>query len=205
MRLILASASPRRLELLRSLGLTPEVRPVDLDEAPRRGERPEAMVLRLARAKAKLAAADGDSHDAVILAADTTVAIDGLILGKPSDPGDAARMLRLLSGRAHSVFTAIAVRAAASPARADGARALEADDVCESRVHFSAISAEDIAAYVATGEPMDKAGAYGIQAGGGRFVQRVEGSYANVVGLPVERLEPLLARLGLALQDIRNS
>lgn len=203
MRLILASASPRRLDLLRSIGLAPEVLPVDLDETPLPGERPEAMVVRLARAKARLAVASIEPSGAsprtepfaLVLAADTTVALDGRILGKPADAEDAARMLRLLSGRAHSVFTAVALRAAGAPG-------LLAEDVSESRVHFASLSDADIAAYVATGEPMDKAGAYGIQAGGGRFVAKVEGSYTNVVGFPLERLEPLLDRLGFTLRDL---
>lgn len=196
MRLILASGSPRRLDLLRSIGLSPVVRPVELDETPLPGESPRTMVLRLAGEKAALAAADA-SQGALILAADTTVAVDGRILGKPADAGEAADMLRRLSGRAHSVFTAVALRVAG-----DGDRS--AEDVCESRVHFAQLTEADIAAYVATGEPMDKAGAYGIQAGGGWFVARVEGSYTNVVGLPVERLEPLLARLGFGLEDLRR-
>jgi len=197
MRLILASASPRRLDLLRSIGLSPEVRPVDLDEAPLPSESPEAMVLRLARAKAALAAAAGASRGALILAADTTVAVDGAILGKPASAADAARMLRLLSGRAHSVFTGIALRAA-------GEHGPAAEEVDESRVHFAPLTDADIATYVATGEPLDKAGAYGIQAGGGRFVERVEGSYTNVVGLPLARFERLLGRMGLALADLRE-
>lgn len=197
MRLILASASPRRLELLRSIGLIPEVRPVDLDEAQLPGEAPETMVVRLARAKAELAAAALGVPGVLILAADTTVTVDGAVLGKPADAADAARMLRLLSGRAHSVFTAVALRTTDDPPRA-------ADDVCESRVHFEPLTDADIAAYVASGEPMDKAGAYGIQAGGGRFVARVEGSYANVVGLPVERLEPLFMELGVGIDGFRR-
>src|SRR5262245_39681975 len=189
MLLILASASPRRLELLRSMGLSPEVRPVVLDETPLPNEPPDAMVLRLARAKARAAADEAAAMtDAVVLAADTIVAIDGRVLGKPADVQEAARMLRLLSGRSHSVFTAVALRRT-------GVDPPAAEEVCESRVHFAPLSDGEIAAYVATGEPMDKAGAYGIQAGGGRFVSRVEGSYTNVVGLPLDRISPLLARL----------
>jgi septum formation protein len=208
-RLILASASPRRLELLRSVGLDPEVRPIALDEAPLPGESPEAMVLRLARAKAAQAAeavasrakdAMTPAAAAVVLAADTTVAVEGRVLGKPADAAEAARMLRLLSGRAHAVVTGMAL-VLVDPL--DGMRA--AEEVCETRVVFAPLTDDQIASYVATGEPMDKAGAYGIQGGAGRFVVRVEGSYSNVVGLPLERLEPLLARLGLDLAGLRTS
>jgi septum formation protein len=182
--LILASGSPRRRELLEGLGVRFTVRPVDLDESPLPGEAPRDYVLRLAVEKA--AAASGE----LVLAADTTVVVDGEILGKPRDDEDARRMLRLLSGREHSVLTGIALGKAA--------------EVDETLVRFAPLSEAEIDWYVATGEPRDKAGAYAIQGLGSLFVESVEGSYSNVVGLPIPRMYRLFARLGYDLKDFRK-
>jgi len=183
--LVLASGSPRRRELLEGLGVRFTVRPVDLDESPLPGEAPKDYVLRLAVEKA--AAASGE----LVLAADTTVVVDGEILGKPRDDEDARRMLRLLSGREHSVLTGIALGKVA--------------EVDETLVRFAPLSEAEIDWYVATGEPRDKAGAYAIQGLGSLFVEAVEGSYSNVVGLPIPRMYRLFARLGYDLKDFRST
>jgi septum formation protein len=179
-RLVLASASPRRSELLRAAGLAFDVVPADVDETALEGETPEAHVLRLARVKAERVAA-GRPAD-VVLGADTVVAIDGLILGKPGDEADATAMLRRLSGRTHEVVTGVAVVAGAGMATS----------VDRTLVHFAQLSEEDLAWYVRSGEPLDKAGAYGIQGRASRFVDRIDGSYSNVVGLPVRLAVRLL-------------
>jgi len=170
--LVLASASPRRADLLRAAGINFAVRAADVDETRLAGEPPEAYVIRLARAKAAAVARGGES----VLGSDTTVVVGGEILGKPLDGPDAGRMLRLLSGRWHEVLTGVALR------RRGEVRA----EVATTRVKFAPLSAAEIEWYVATGEPFDKAGAYAIQGFGSRFVERIEGSYSNVVGLPVE-------------------
>jgi septum formation protein len=192
--LILASRSPRRAELLRSAGFDFDVFAVDVDETPRDGESPRAYVERLAIAKARAVAArhaaPGTSHEArgtsheahTILAADTTVVLDGEILGKPVDAADAARMLRALSGRDHDVLTGVAVI---------DARGLRSA-VDTTRVWFRDMTDEDIRRYVESGEPMDKAGAYGIQGLASRFIPHLEGSYTNVVGLPVTLVRSIL-------------
>lgn len=172
--LVLASASPRRADLLTAAGIPFIVRPSDVDETMRPGEDPEDYVTRVATAKA--AASGPPPPDTVILAADTTVFCDLTILGKPKDDADAVRMLRLLSGTMHVVATAVVL------AHAGG----RTTDVVMSRVSFHPLSAEEIAWYVASGEPRDRAGAYAIQGLASRFVARVEGSYSNVVGLPVD-------------------
>jgi septum formation protein len=189
MRLVLASQSPRRRELLESLGLAVEVRSVAADESVRPGERPEAYVRRVAVDKARaVEAASGE----VVLAADTAVVLSGEVLGKPRDDGDARRMLRALSGAAHAVLTGVcARRGAPGPA--------ETSVVVSTTVRFAALSDAQIGWYVATGEPRDKAGAYAIQGRGGAFVRAVEGSVSNVVGLPLEETLALLAELGLPL------
>ena len=174
--------------MLEGLGVRFAVRSVDLDETPRPGEEPRAYVLRLAREKAAARAGTGE----LVLAADTTVVVDGGILGKPEDPDDARRMLRSLSGRDHTVLTGIALE---EPGRGDAA------DVAESRVRMAPLTAEEIDWYVGTGEPMDKAGAYAIQGLGSLFVEAVEGNYSNVVGLPVPAVYRLFARLGYDLRD----
>ena len=185
-RLILASASPRRSELLRAAGFDFQVVPADVDERPLPGETPDAYVRRVALDKAMAVAAC--LPDAVVLAADTCVVVDDAILGKPADEAEAASMLAMLSGRAHDVLTGVVV---IGPA---GTRVESAD----SRVEFAPLSAAEIAWYVASGEPSDKAGAYAIQGLASRFVERVEGSYSNVVGLPVALVYRLLLEQGFA-------
>jgi septum formation protein len=193
--LVLASASPRRRELLAQAGFSFEVHPAHIPEEPLEGEDPFAYVIRLAREKAQAvyreltsaapptgkALLDGESPLAV-LGADTMVTLDKTILGKPENAADAARMLRLLSGRTHRVITGVAL------VTANGAEvAAEA-----TAVRFLALSEEEIAAYVATGEPMDKAGAYAIQGRAARWIPRIEGCYFNVVGLPLALVSTLL-------------
>ena len=180
MPIVLASASPRRAELLRAAGFSFVVDAVDIDESMLPGETPEAHVRRLARAKAQAGAAR-HPHETV-LAADTVVAVDGRILGKPRDAVDATAMLTALSGRVHYVYTAVAVAE-------DGA---VRDEVDVSAVTFARMAPGDIAAYVASGEPHDKAGAYAIQGWAARFILRLEGSYSGVVGLPVAVVHRLL-------------
>jgi septum formation protein len=181
--LVLASASPRRAELLASAGFEFQVDPVDVDERPRPGEAPAACVQRLAAEKAAQAARR--HRGSVILGADTVVVADGLILGKPADDREAAGMLARLSGKSHEVLTGVAVQA--------GERQLVA--VEQTIVYFLPLSPDDIAWYVASGEPRDKAGAYAVQGLASRFVTRIEGSYSNVVGLPVARVCQLLNRI----------
>ena len=187
--LILASGSPRRRELLAGLGLRFAVRPVDLDESPLAGEEPAATVLRLAAAKAAAVAHPGE----LVLGADTVVVLDGLLLGKPRDPEDAARMLAAIAGREHTVLTGVAL---CEPGRDRQAAALET-----SRVRMAALTAEEVAWYVATGEPLDKAGAYAVQGLGALFVEEVFGNYTNVVGLPLPAVRRLLAELGYDARD----
>jgi septum formation protein len=189
--LVLASASPRRSELLAQAGYSFEVHPAEIPEDPLPNEDPKAYVSRLAREKAetvfreitKDSASDQPASAALqVLAADTTVTLENQILGKPSDPADAARMLRLLSGRTHQVVTGVALVSATSTQVAAETTA----------VTFLALSDEDIAAYIATGEPMDKAGAYAIQGRAARWIPRIEGDYFNVVGLPIALVSALL-------------
>lgn len=184
--LVLASGSPRRLALLRSLGLDPRVRPVDLDETPLAGEAPAAHVARLAEAKA---AAAGAAEGAVVLAADTIVVLDGDLLGKPADRADAAATLRSLSGRTHEVATGVCVLAPAGAATT----------VVRTAVTFRTLTDDEIAWYVATGEPLDKAGSYGIQGAAGAFVARIDGSPTNVVGLPLAETTTMLRAAGIAV------
>jgi septum formation protein len=172
--LVLASASPRRAELLRLAGYLFSVAHADLDETPLHGEAADVYVRRLAEEKAAAVAAR--HPDAGGLGPHTTVVVDGDILGKPADAADAAAMLTRLQGRAHDVLTGVAVRGPDTGASA----------VARTRVWFAAMTADEIAAYVATGEPMDKAGAYGIQGQASRYVTRIDGSYPNVMGLPVD-------------------
>jgi septum formation protein len=181
-KIILASRSPRRAELLSAAGIQFEVLAADVDETPRPGEDPAAYVERLAihKAKAVLALRPG----ARVLGADTTVTIDGEILGKPRDAADATRMLRLLSGRPHLVHTGVALISA---------RGLQSG-VATTRVWFDAMTDEDISWYVATGEPVDRAGAYAIQGFASRFIPRIDGSYSNVVGLPVAMVSSILKK-----------
>jgi septum formation protein len=172
LKLILASKSPRRAELLRAAEVEFTVRVADIDETPLPGESPRNYVLRLAIEKARAVDAAGDE---VVLAADTTVVLGNEILGKPTCEADARRMLRALAGNRHEVMTGICVRAGAHLA----------SDVDTTAVWFSPMSNDEIDAYVSSGEPMDKAGAYGIQGLASRYIDRIEGSYSNVVGLPV--------------------
>jgi septum formation protein len=200
MRLILASASPRRRELLAQAGYEFEVRPAHVNEDLHPGEDPVAYVTRLAREKAeavlRLAGAEpqpesAPSGDLAVLGADTTVTLDNHILAKPEDEADARRMLGILSGRTHRVITGVAVATGAgSQARCQVAAEVTA-------VRFLTLSAEEIAAYVATGEPMDKAGAYAIQGRAARWIPRIEGDYFNVVGLPLALLASMLDGLGI--------
>jgi septum formation protein len=185
--LVLASQSPRRRELLEQLGLALEVRPAHADETVLPGEAPRAYVLRVAREKAR--AVDGP----LVLGADTAVVLHGEVLGKPAGAEDARRMLRALSGTVHEVLTAVCVR------RAGPALGIELDAVVSTRVRFAALSPAEIDWYVATGEPLDKAGAYAIQGAGGAFVLGVDGSVSNVVGLPLAETADLLRRAGLTL------
>jgi septum formation protein len=185
--LVLASASPRRRELLAQAGFTFEVHPAHVPEEPNPGEDPIAYVTRLAREKAQavfnqLAANPDTAAKLVVLGADTTVTLDNHILGKPEDAADAARMLCLLSGRTHRVITGVAV------VTAD--RTEVAAEV--TGVTFLTLSDEEITAYVATGEPLDKAGAYAIQGRAARWIPRIEGDYFNVVGLPLALVSTLL-------------
>ena len=180
---MLASASPRRAELLRAAGIPFEVAPADVDESVREGETPLAYVRRIAEDKAR--ATSRRFPGRVILAADTTVVVDGEVLGKPTDAADARRMLSRLSGRAHEVLTGVCVVDPSGHIRTE---------VETTTVVFAPLHAEEIGWYVASGEPMDKAGAYAIQGLASRFVQRIEGSYTNVVGLPVALVYRMLGR-----------
>ncbi len=186
--ILLASASPRRLELLRALGLEPLVRPADVDETLRPGEDPHDAAERLARAKAA-AVAEGAPDGAVVLAADTIVVLDGEALGKPRDDDDARRMLRALRGRAHDVVTGVALSR-------DG-RLVSGRETTE--VLFAPMTDEEVDAYVASGEPSDKAGAYALQGLGGLFVERITGTPSNVIGLPFRLVRRLGAEVGLRI------
>lgn len=186
--ILLASASPRRLELLRALGLEPLVRPADVDETLRSGEDPHDAAERLARAKAA-AVAEGAPDGAVVLAADTIVVLDGEALGKPRDDDDAQRMLRALRGRAHDVVTGVALSR-------DG-RLVSGRETTE--VLFAPMTDEEVDAYVASGEPSDKAGAYALQGLGGLFVERITGTPSNVIGLPFRLVRRLGAEVGLRI------
>jgi len=185
---VLASASPRRRELLNLIGIAHEVRPANINETLRPRETPRRHVERLAREKAS-AIAKRDP-DLITIGADTIVVINRKVLGKPTDVADAARMLALLSGREHVVTTAVAV--------SRGKKLRSA--VEEVRVKFRRLREDEIEAYIATGEPMDKAGAYGIQGYGATIVERIEGDYFSVMGLPVVRLIGLLRDVGVRYQ-----
>lgn len=185
MPIILASTSPRRAELLTAAGIPFVTQPVDVDETARPGEAPAECAQRLAQAKAGAVARPAGS---VVLAADTLVVVDGDALGKPRDAADAAAMLRRLSGRTHEVVTGVAIAH-------DGGTIV---DLVSTQVTFETLTHGEIAWYVATGEPLDKAGAYGIQGGASRFVTRIDGSYTNVVGLPVELVYRRLQALATA-------
>jgi len=192
-RLVLASASPRRLDLLRRLGLAPVARPSHLHEDVLPDESPRDLVLRLAEAKGRSVAADlapGESP-CVVLAADTGVVIDGRALGKPHDPDDARSMLRMLRGRVHAVMTSVFLM------RTDDGR--HTCDLETTRVTFREYDQGTIDAYVATGEPLDKAGAYGMQGAAGALVHRIDGSPTNVIGLPLAETIGVLRACGVAV------
>lgn len=192
-QLVLASASPRRRDLLVDrLGLDVVIRPADVDESPRHGEAPAAMVQRLARRKVGAVEADLDD---LVVAADTVVIVDGEVMGKPASPDKARLMLQALSGRDHSVLTGVAVRLGAQGASA----------VDRTKVRFRRLSPAEIAAYVDTGEPLDKAGGYGIQGLAGIFVDHLEGTETGVIGLPLGRLAVLVASVGADLTDYRTA
>jgi septum formation protein len=189
--LVLASASPRRRELLARAGLAFEVVPADIDELARPGERPEALVERLAREKAAAVARRvGPAPSRLVLGSDTVVALDGDVLGKPRDAADAEALLARLVGRTHRVWTGVAVAASSAPTAL-------ASRVVGSLVRMRAASADEIRRYVATGEPLDKAGAYALQGEGRRFVLEVTGSETNVIGLPLDETLALLRDAGL--------
>jgi septum formation protein len=181
-KLILASASPRRAEILRTVGWPFETLAVDIDESRHAGEEAAAYVERVARAKGDAAALRAPR--ATILGADTVVVIENEILGKPLDDDDARRMLRLLRDRWHQVLTGVAL------VNGETGSAKVAHEVTE--VRFAEMSEDEISWYVATGEPKDKAGAYAIQGQGARFIKEIRGDYLNVVGLPVRLLYELL-------------
>jgi septum formation protein len=184
--LILASASPRRAELLARAGYEFTIEPADVDESLMPGEQPADYVLRVARAKAHAVATRCRESGSTVLAADTTVVVDGEILAKPADREDAARMLKRLAGVVHEVLTGVVVVA--------GDR--EVTEVVRTLVHLLPLSPDEIAWYVESGEPEGKAGAYAIQDRAARFVDWIEGSWSNVVGLPVATVDRMLKRLG---------
>jgi septum formation protein len=212
--LILASASPRRQELLRNAGIPFEVQPADIDETPKDGEAPHECARRLAREKALVVFPSRPHH--YILGADTIVVVDGTILGKPCDAADAARMLRLLSGRTHEVITGVCLAGPVASGQSPVVSKTETQTAqlqgsthevrTENRelstasattlVTMSDLSDDEIREYVSTGEPLDKAGAYAIQGMASRWIPRIEGDYCNVVGLPVALVYQMLRECG---------
>ncbi len=194
--LLLASASPRRQELLRNAGISFSVHPTNIPELPRPGENPKDCAERLAREKTLGAFHQQPSK--VVLGADTLVTVDGEILGKPRDEADAMRMLRLLSGRTHQVTTAVCL--IGPPLRTENQQLRTGFEDTRSEttlVTMTALSDEDIRSYIASGEPMDKAGAYAIQGIASRWIPRIEGDYFNVVGLPVSLVWQMLQEHGV--------
>ena len=183
-KVVLASASPRRRDLLDLIGIKHDVRPADINETMRSGERAADYAERLAREKAEAIAGDGAE---IVIGADTVVVIDGRMLGKPVNEQQAAAMLESLGGRTHTVVTAVAIVV-------DGRTSSGVEEVS---VTFRPLTLDEITSYVATGEPMDKAGAYGIQGYGATIVERIEGDYFAVMGLPLVRLVRLLAERGI--------
>ena len=189
MKFILASASPRRRELLQMLGLSPlEIRPARGEEKPHPELGPAELVMELSAAKAGEIAAAAGAED-VVIAADTVVALDGRVLGKPRDAAQAGEMLRALSGREHSVYTGVTLRRGETELR----RAEH------SLVRFRPLEGAEVARYIATGEPLDKAGAYGAQGRGSLFVERIEGDFFNVMGLPLCLLGKMMKEFGIDL------
>ena len=187
--IILASNSPRRKGLLTQIGLSFTVAPADVDESVLPGESPEAYAVRVALDKARIAAER--AGEGIVIAADTIVVAGDAILGKPSGPADARRMLSVLSGRGHEVITGLAV--------VDAATGRFTVRTSATQVWFRDLSDREIESYVATGEPLDKAGAYGIQERGALLVERIEGCYSNVVGLPLSLLGEMLREFGVSL------
>ncbi len=192
-RLVLASGSPRRIEILRGLGLDPVVRPADLDETARAAEDPESYALRLAGEKARARAAPGE----LVLGADTIVVLDSDMLGKPSGRADARAMLGRLAGEVHTVVTGISLYEPATDRQVETA--------ATTRVRMSAMTDGEISWYVDTGEPLDKAGAYAVQGLGALFVHSIDGNYSNVVGLPLPPLYRLFRQLGYDLLAFRGA
>lgn len=188
-RVILASNSPRRRELLEQIGMTFTVAPADVDESALPGESPEAYAIRVALNKARCAAER--AGEGIVIAADTIVVVGDAILGKPADACDAEDMLALLAGKEHRVVTALVVM--------DAATGRSATRISVTKVWFRDLSDREIEAYVATGEPLDKAGAYGIQERGALLVEKIEGCYSNVVGLPLSLLGEMLREFGVYL------
>ena len=190
LKLVLASGSPRRSELLRAAGIDFTVRVADVDETVLPNELPRDYVVRLSREKAQAVASEiGDGE--IVLGADTTVVVLNEIAGKPIDENDARRMLKLLSGKWHEVLTGVSL--------VNDGKVIS--DIALTRVKFAKLSEEEIDWYISTGEAMDKAGAYGIQGYASRFVERIEGSYSNVVGLPVQMVYRMIADCGLRIAD----
>ena len=190
-RLVLASASPRRSELLRGLGVPFERRPVNVDETPLADEQPSKYVLRVSALKA-VAGSETANTGELVLAADTTVVLDGKLLGKPATADEARRMILALAGRSHTVLSGVALR--------DTANQAQVAEVAESRVFMRPISEDEAAWYVATGEPLDKAGSYALQGLGALFVDRIDGNPSNVIGLPLPLVYDLFGRLGYDLR-----
>ena len=186
--IVLASASPRRQELLRQIGCAFRVVVSDAEELSGDSISPDRLAEENARRKAKDVAAK-ESGNVPVLGADTVVAVDGMILGKPKDAADAARMLRLLSGRQHFVYTGIAL----------AYKGEVYEDVVRTEVWVDELSEKEIDAYIATGEPMDKAGAYAVQGIAAKFIPRIDGSFSNVVGLPLHAVRNLARRAGIEL------
>ena len=185
-KIILASSSPRRADLLKTIGVSFELVPSNINERPHQDEAPADYIIRLARAKVIDAARKRDSG--LVIGADTIVVLDGRILGKPRDEDDALRMLKLLSGRWHAVMTGVALY--------DAATRREVADYDKTLVRFAQLSDKEMDWYIKTGEPMDKAGSYAIQERGAMFVEEIAGNYHNVVGLPLTLLYRLSKRMG---------
>ena len=190
-RVVLASSSPRRHELLQLIGIPHQVRPGDVDESHNAGETPPEYAERLAQSKAQ--AVSKTESDAIVIGADTIVVADSEIMGKPRDRDDAARMLSVLQGRSHTVITAVAVSF-------DGRTESDVEHV---EVTFRPLDSDEIAAYIDTGEPMDKAGAYGIQGYGATIVRRIDGDYFAVMGLSLVLLVELLEKIGVSYSFAR--
>ncbi|MEG0874182.1 MAG: nucleoside triphosphate pyrophosphatase [Clostridiales bacterium] len=190
-KIILASASPRRKEILANLGLDFTIAPANIDETPMAEEEPQSYVLRMAVQKAIAAAKAHGEKEGIFLAADTIVVLDNKILGKPENVADAKSMLSSLSGREHIVITAIGM--------VDKGNNRTVSAMEQTVVYFQELNQREIESYVATGEPMDKAGGYGAQGLGSLFIRRLEGDYFNVVGLPVNKLYTLFKEIGIDL------